>query len=160
MDPYMKVALDEALYGLRKKEGGPFGAVIVKDGEIIARGHNQVISSHDPTAHAEIVAIRAASSLLQRFDLSDCILYTTCEPCPMCFGAIHWAKIPLVIYGATRTDASEIGFDDNLIYEFLAGRATDDQLTLKQSDRDACLQVFKEYMADQTRVHYQLIVLI
>lgn len=150
----MRVALDEALNGLRMKEGGPFGAVIVKDGEIIARGHNQVISSHDPTAHAEIVAIRAASRLLQRFDLSDCILYTTCEPCPMCFGAIHWAKIPLVFYGATRTDASEIGFDDNLIYEFLAGRSQDDQLTLKQSNRDECLLAFKEYMLDQSRVHY------
>jgi guanine deaminase len=154
MDDYMKAAIDEAFIGISQKDGGPFGAVIVKDGEIIARGHNKVVSTHDPTAHAEIVAIREAASLLKRFDLSDCELITTCEPCPMCYSAIHWARIGRVVYGATRKDAAEIGFDDNLLYEFLSGKRVDNQLKLEQNSRAACLEVFDMYMKDSDRTPY------
>lgn len=154
MNIFMAEAIEEARRGIDLKEGGPFGAVVVRGGEIIARGHNRVVVSKDPTAHAEIVAIRNASVFLNSFDLSDCILYTTCEPCPMCYGAIHWARIPQVFYGATRQDAAKIGFDDNLLYEFLSGRITDTDLSLNQVSRDDCLVVFYEYEKDEERVPY------
>ena len=93
--------MEEALKGVRENHGGPFGAVIVKNGEIISKAHNEVIKNNDPTDHAEMMAIREASKKLERFDLSDCELYTSCEPCPMCFAAIHWAKIKKVYYGCT-----------------------------------------------------------
>jgi guanine deaminase len=112
MNPFMKVAFDEAEIGLKKNHGGPFGAVIVKDGKVIAKAHNEVLKTNDATAHAEITAIRIASKKLKRFDLSDCQVYSTCEPCPMCFSAMHWAKIRKLYYGCTRKDASDIGFDD------------------------------------------------
>ena len=137
----MKIAIIEAKKGIQNRDGGPFGAVIVKDGVVIARGHNRVVSTHDPTAHAEIVVIREASALLKRFDLSDCDLYTTCEPCPMCYSAVHWAKIKNLYYGATRQDAAAIGFDDQYLYEVLANERIDEQLALKQLDRDSCLEV-------------------
>ncbi len=154
MDAYMKAAIDEAYKGIGIKDGGPFGAVVVKDSKIIARGHNKVVSTHDPTAHAEIVAIREAAKVLMRFDLSDCELYTTCEPCPMCYSAIHWARIGRVIYGATRSDAAEIGFDDKLLYDFLSGNKEDTELSLEQHGRKECLQVFKEYEKDSDRTPY------
>ncbi len=119
----MRAAIEEAVYGVEKGEGGPFGAVIVKDGKILARAHNQVLLTHDPTAHAEVQAIRKASSLLGRFDLSDCVLYASCEPCPMCLGAIHWAKLRKVVYGATSYDAAEAGFDDSYVYDVIRGKA-------------------------------------
>jgi tRNA(Arg) A34 adenosine deaminase TadA len=97
--------------------GGPFGAVIVKNGEVIAEGFNQVTSCNDPTAHAEIVAIRNACQALNTFDLSGCVIYTSCEPCPMCLSAIYWARLDAIYYANTRQDAANIGFDDNLIYE-------------------------------------------
>ena len=100
-----------------ENQGGPFGAAIVKNGEVIAIGVNRVVPNSDPTAHAEIQAIRAAASKLNTFDLSDCEIYTSCEPCPMCLGAIYWAKIKTVYYANTRYDAANIGFDDNFIYE-------------------------------------------
>ncbi|MDT8903970.1 nucleoside deaminase [Anaeroselena agilis] len=122
-DEFMQTAIDEAVNGVGKGEGGPFGAVIVKDGKILVRAHNQVLLTHDPTAHAEVQAIRKASALLGRFDLSDCVLYASCEPCPMCLGAIHWAKLRKVVYGATRYDAANAGFDDSYIYEVIQGKA-------------------------------------
>lgn len=100
--------------------GGPFGAVIVLNGEIVGKGSNQVTNHNDPTAHAEVLAIRDACRRLKRFDLSDCVLYTSCEPCPMCMGAIYWARIPKVFYGNTRKDAASIGFDDDFIYRELS----------------------------------------
>ncbi len=150
----MKIAIIEAEKGIQNRDGGPFGAVIVKDGVVIARGHNRVVSTHDPTAHAEIVVIREASALLKRFDLSDCDLYTTCEPCPMCYSAVHWAKIKNLYYGATRQDAAAIGFDDQYLYEVLANERIDEQLALKQLDRDSCLEVFKTYENDVKRTAY------
>jgi guanine deaminase len=145
MDAFMKKAIEEAYIGIDSEDGVPFGAIIVKDGVVIATGHNEVVANHDPTAHAEIVAIRKACLLLERFDLSDCSLYTTCEPCPMCLGAILWAKIPTLYYGATRYDAAEIGFDDTLLYDIISGKSTSTDLELKLLDRAECLTVLRDY---------------
>src|SRR5512136_691190 len=112
MRKFMRMAIREAEKGMRRNEGGPFGAVIVKDGKVVARAHNRVIKTNDPTAHAEVVAIRKATAKLKRFDLSDCEIYASCEPCPMCFAAIHWAKMRTLYFGCSRKDAAAIGFDD------------------------------------------------
>lgn len=154
MNKFMKLALDEAFKGMRAEDGGPFGAAIVKDGKIIAIGHNEVIKTNDPTAHAEIVAIRKATKLLGRFDLSDCEIYSTCEPCPMCFSAIHWAKMKTLYYAATRYDAADIGFDDQYIYDVLEGKATKEQVTIIKIDRDESLGPFKEWTEKLDKVEY------
>lgn len=154
MEDFMQIAIIEAKKGIQNRDGGPFGAVIVKDGVVIAQGHNRVVSTYDPTAHAEIVVIREASALLQRFDLSDCELYTTCEPCPMCYSAVHWAKIKKLYYGATRQDAAAIGFDDQYLYEVLAKERIDEQLVLMPLKRDSCLEVFRAYLNDVERTAY------
>jgi len=122
MNRFMKEAFEEARKGIEAGDGGPFGAVIVKDGSIIARGHNEVVGSNDPTAHAEMVAIRKASVLLESFKLEGCILYATGEPCPMCFSAIQWAHIDKVYYCNTKEDAAKIGFDDRFITEIVRGQ--------------------------------------
>ncbi len=150
---YMKKAVEEALLGVTEGHGGPFGAVIVKDGEIISVGHNKVVLTNDPTAHAEVVAIRAASEKLGRFDLSDCTLYTTCEPCPMCYGAIHWSRINTVYYGATREDAAEVGFDDSLIYDIMSGKKKP-VIKMKQAYRDEAIKAFTAFKNKEDRVIY------
>ncbi len=114
---FVAQAVKEAMGGLLRKEGGPFGAVIVKDGLIIATGNNQVLLTMDPTAHAEVVAIRRACQVLGNYQLHDCILYASCEPCPMCLGAIYWSRPKKIIYSATRLDAARAGFDDSYIYD-------------------------------------------
>src|SRR5258706_6065734 len=119
-NPYMARAIELAIENVRSGRGGPFGAVIVKDDRILATGANQVTSTNDPTAHAEVVAIRAACAALGTFQLDGCDIYTTCEPCPMCFGAIYWARPRCVYYGATAADAAAAGFDDAFIYSQLA----------------------------------------
>ncbi len=154
MDAFMKKAIVEAYVGINSEDGGPFGAIIVKDGQVIATGHNEVVANQDPTAHAEIVAIRKACKILNRFDLSDCSLYTTCEPCPMCYGAIHWARIPVVRYGATRDDAADIGFDDRLLYDLLSGKRVDTYLDYQQSNRAECLVLFNDYLNDPNKTPY------
>lgn len=113
-----------------------------------------MIETNDPTAHAEIVAIREATKLLGRFDLSDCILYTTCEPCPMCYSAAHWAKIPLIYYGATQDDAKDIGFDDSYIYEVLQNKHSNEKMKICQIDRELCLEPFRKYEEDEERILY------
>lgn len=120
MNRWMKIAYDEAVTGMLANEGGPFGAVILKDAQVIAKAHNSVLLSNDPTAHAEMNAIREASTKLQSYDLSGCVLYTSCEPCPMCLGAIFWARISTVYYGASKEDAARGGFDDAKFYEMIA----------------------------------------
>jgi guanine deaminase len=150
----MQIALDEAYKGMRNNEGGPFGAVIVKDGKVIAQGHNEVIATNDPTAHAEVVAVRKAAKKLGRFDLSDCEIYSLCEPCPMCFAAVHWAKIKKLYYACTRQDAADIGFDDKFIYDVIKGVATRKQLTLVQIDRLEGLKPFEEWSSKTDRVQY------
>ena len=144
MNKYMEKAKENADKGIENKEGGPFGAVIIdKKGNIIANGNNKVLKYKDPTAHAEIVAIREACKVLNTNDLSECILYTSCEPCPMCLSAIIWANIKEVYYGCTKNDAADIGFRDNDIYEFIKGN--NNILKLKQIDRDECIETMKNY---------------
>jgi len=150
---FMKKAVREAFKGLRKNEGGPFGAVIIKDGKVIAKEHNRVLKTNDPTAHAEILAIRKASKKLKRFDLSDCEIYTSCEPCPMCLSAIYWAKIKKVYYGCTKEDAAGIGFDDKTIYDLIKG-VVEKKLEFVQVDREDCLKIFKEWASKSDKVNY------
>ncbi|MFW6137326.1 MAG: nucleoside deaminase [Candidatus Aminicenantaceae bacterium] len=142
---FMDAALKEARLGMDNNEGGPFGAVVVRKGIIIAKAHNQVIKSNDPTAHAEVLAIRKASQKLGRFDLSDCEIYSVSEPCPMCFAAIHWAKIKKICFGCSRKDAAEIGFDDEYIYDVIKGKASKPRVETFQIDRDKCLALFKKW---------------
>jgi len=154
MNEFMKRAVEEAYIGMRNDAGGPFGAVVVKDGKIIAIGHNEVIETNDPTAHAEIVAIRKATKILGRFDLSDCEIYSSCEPCPMCFSAIHWAKMKTLYFGANRHDAAKIGFDDQYIYDVIEGKATKEQVTVIKIDRDEALGPFQEWDSKMNKVEY------
>ena len=155
MNPFMKEAFSEAEKGSQGKEGGPFGAVICKDGRILARGHNEVLKTNDPTAHAEMVAIRRAAAALNRFDLSDCELYTSCEPCPMCLSAIYWSRIPVVYYGCNKKDAAAIGFDDDKIYDFLRDPAEQaNVLRLIPLDREECLPVFNVWREKQDKTMY------
>ena len=136
MNEYMKKAKENAEKGIVNKEGGPFGAVIIDEkGKIIANGNNKVLKNNDPTAHAEIVAIREACKNLNTNDLSNCTMYTSCEPCPMCLSAIIWANIKNVYYACSKKDAAEIGFRDDEIYEFIKGN--NKMISLKQIDRDA-----------------------
>lgn len=145
MNKFMEMAKNNADNGIIKKEGGPFGAVIIdKDGNIIANGNNQVLLKNDPTAHAEIVAIRNACKILNTYDLSDYILYTSCEPCPMCLSAIIWSNIKTVYYGCTKKDAGEIGFRDDIIYDYLSGK-NNDLINLQEMDRNECIKTFEEY---------------
>ena len=145
MNFYMKKAKQNAEEGIINKEGGPFGVVITdKDGNIISNGNNRVLRLKDPTAHAEIVAIREACKKLDTYDLSDYILYTTCEPCPMCLSAIIWANIKEVYYACTKEDAGKIGFRDDAIYDFIKGK-NNNLLNLRQMDRDECIKVFEKY---------------
>lgn len=132
----MQKAINEAVKGVNQGHGGPFGAVIVKDGKIISTSHNEVLKSNDPTAHAEINAIKKASKKLQTFDLSGCEIYTTCMPCPMCMGAIRWANISTIYYGATSEDANFIGFRDQVFYD-------EEHQNIKNIDRSECLKSFK-----------------
>ncbi len=148
MNIYMKKAKENAESGIEKREGGPFGVVITdKNGNIIANGNNKVLKEKDPTAHAEVVAIREACKKLNTYDLSDYILYTSCEPCPMCLSAIIWSNIKEVYYACTKEDAGEIGFRDDAIYDFIKGK-NEDLLNLKQIDRDECIKVFEKYKED------------
>jgi tRNA(Arg) A34 adenosine deaminase TadA len=119
-DELMRRAIALSLEKMRDGTGGPFGAVIARAGEIVAEGWNQVTTASDPTAHAEMVAIRRASAALGRFELSDCEIYTSCEPCPMCLGAIYWARLQRIWYGNDRHDAAAIGFDDEFLYREIA----------------------------------------
>ena len=117
MDKFIKIANEEALTGALANDGGPFGAVITKDGEVISRGHNEVLKTNDPTAHAEMVAIRRAAQALGSYDLSGCEIHSSCEPCPMCLGAVYWAHFDRLFYANTKSDAKKIGFDDSFIYD-------------------------------------------
>jgi len=154
MNEFMKIAIEEALHGMKNDEGGPFGAVVVRNGVVISRAHNEVVKTNDPTAHAEVVALRKASSALGRFDLSDCEIYSSCEPCPMCFSAIHWAKIKKLYYGSTREDAANIDFDDQYIYDVIKGTAKVLQVEVLQINREESLEPFKEWKSKMDRVQY------
>ena len=151
-EAFMQAALEEAYAGIKAGDGGPFGTVIVKDGEIVGRGHNRVVVNQDPTCHGEMEAIRDACKNLGTFDLSGCELYTTAEPCPMCLGATLWANIPVVYYGCTREDSDEIGFRDEVFYEYLAGE--NDLLTVSEFERESCLELFEAYTEIEGKTAY------
>ena len=150
----MGTAVEEAKIGVAAGHGGPFGAVIVHNGEVIARGHNRVIETNDPTAHAEICVIREASRRLGRFDLSDCEIYSSCEPCPMCFAAVHWAKMKKLYFGCTREDAADIDFDDQYIYDVINGKASIHQVDIERIDRSSCLEVFTLWREKEDKIQY------
>jgi guanine deaminase len=151
---FMREAIKEAEAGMRGGRGGPFGCVIVRKGEVIARGNNRVTSTNDPTAHAEVTAIRAACQALAKFSLEDCELYTSCEPCPMCLAAIYWARIPRIFYGNTRADAAAIGFDDDFIYQQIPLPPERRALDMQPLLRDETLVAFKEWGAKADKVRY------
>lgn len=134
--------------------GGPFGAVVVKDNQVIAKSANMVTISNDPTAHAEVAAIRLASQQLNTFDLSDCVIYTSCEPCPMCLSAIYWARISTIYYANTNLDAEQIGFSDKFIYEEIAKPMDQRQISIKQMMRTEAQQAFKLWERSAMREDY------
>ncbi len=150
MDSYMEKAYKNAIHGIEEKQGGPFGAVVVDShGTIVGNGNNRVFKNCDPTAHAEIVAIRDACQTLHTNDLSGCTLYTTCEPCPMCLSAIVWSNIKTFYFGCTRKDAANIGFRDDLLYEYLKNSQQHENLIQAiPLDRNACLGAFEKYVKD------------
>lgn len=152
MNKWMQIAFDEATEGVLQDEGGPFGAVIIKNDVVIAQAHNSVLLTQDPTAHAEVNAIRLASSKLHSFDLSGCVLYTTCMPCPMCLGAIMWARIECVYYGTREEDAAKIGFDDLNFYERLTHE--DKGLDMKQIDYEETLTLFDLWSQKEDKKRY------
>lgn len=150
----MKRAIALSLQGMQDRDGGPFGAVIVKDGEIIAEGNNQVTSQNDPTMHAEVVAIRCACEKLGTFDLTGCVLYTNCEPCPMCVGAVYWSHLDAVYYANTKEDAATIGFDDQFIYEELALDKAQRQLPMEQLLHDEAMEAFHAWEQKEDKIAY------
>ena len=150
----MQRAIDLAEKGIDSNSGGPFGAVVVKDGKIIAEGYNKVTSINDPTAHAEIVAIRDACQKLNSFQLNDCIIYTSCEPCPMCLGAIYWARPKKVFYACNRDDAAMIDFDDQFIYDELKIPIGQRQIQFKSIMRPEALTVFKKWNLKEDKTKY------
>jgi len=151
---FMQRAIALSRHSIESGLGGPFGAVVVKDGKIIATGHNQVTSTNDPTAHAAVMAIREACRVLRTFQLTGCEIYTSCEPCPMCLGAIYWARPERVYYGNSKADAAAIGFDDQFIYEELDRPLTQRSLPMVQLLQDEAITVFEEWVAKSDKVEY------
>ena len=151
---FMREAIQLSLEKMQAGFGGPFGAVVVKDGQIIARGFNQVTSTLDPTCHAEVDAIRKACQVLGTFQLDGCDLYTSCEPCPMCLGAIYWARPARVFYANTKADAAAIGFDDQFIYDELDKPLAERRLLMQQFLRDEALVSFQTWAAKEGRTDY------
>ena len=150
----MQMAIELSQYNVDKSLGGPFGAVIVKDGMVLARSANKVVALNDPTAHAEIASIRLACQELGTFTLEGCEIYTSCEPCPMCLGAIYWAGIDKVYYANTKTDAAAIGFNDHFIYEELELPMEKRKLSFIQLMRDDAIAVFKQWEATENKTDY------
>jgi guanine deaminase len=153
-EEFMRAAIRLSRAKMRANRGGPFGAVVVRNGEIIARGWNRVTSTNDPTAHAEVTAIRATCRKLKTFQLSDCELYTSCEPCPMCLAAIYWARFKNVYYANTRQDAAKVQFDDEWIYHEVAQPLAQRKIPMHQLLRDEALEVFAEWQAKPDKVRY------
>ncbi|HPB20512.1 MAG TPA: nucleoside deaminase [Bacteroidales bacterium] len=150
---FLKLAIELAKENV-KNGGGPFGAVIVKDGQIIAKGTNRVTSHNDPTAHAEIVAIRQACEKLNDFQLTDCIIYSSCEPCPMCLGAIYWARPKKLVFAADKFDAANAGFDDSMIYDEIQLPYSDRHLETINLRIDESLQPFELWMSENNKITY------
>jgi guanine deaminase len=151
---FMREAIRLSIRMMRQGKGGPFGAVVVRRGKIVGRGCNQVTSSNDPTAHAEVVAIRDACRRLRTFQLDDCELYTSCEPCPMCLAAIYWARLRRVFYGNTRKDAARIEFDDEFIYTEVSRPIAKRSLVMKPLLREEALTAFREWEQKADKILY------
>ena len=151
---FMQEAIALSRKNIREGKGGPFAAVVVKEGKIIARGTNLVTSTDDPTAHAEIVAIREACRTLETFQLTGCDIYTSCEPCPMCLGAIYWARPDNVFYANTHIDAANIGFDDFFIYKEIALPINERRIPMIQMMREEATIAFEEWQKSQDKIHY------
>lgn len=158
MNKYMEAAINLSKKNLKSHDGGPFGAVVVKNGKIIGRASNCVIKNNDPTAHAEIMAIRAACAKIKSYDLSGCELYTSCYPCPMCLSAIIWANIKTVYYGNTKKDAASIGFRDDFIYEYIktlaGGKSNAKVLKLKPLNRQEAIKAFDNFKKQKDKTIY------
>lgn len=152
-DKFMRLAIDLATENI-KNGGGPFGAVIVKDGEVVATGCNRVTASNDPTAHAEVNAIRAACKALDTFILKGCEIYSSCEPCPMCLGAIYWAHLDKLYYAGNKHDAADAGFDDSFIYKELELTPEDRRLKTEVLLEKEALRVFESWKAQEDKVEY------
>ena len=146
----IKIAEEKSKSGIN----GPFGAVVARGDEILGEGWNQVVENNDPTAHAEIVAIRNACSCKADFRLQECTIYCNCEPCPMCLSAIYWARIPEIVYACTRDDATDAGFDDALIYDELGSAWNDRSIKRIQAERETGKKVFQKWLANQDRINY------
>ena len=154
MHTFFQIACAEAEQGMQAGDGGPFGAVVVKDGKVIGKGHNRVLSSHDSTAHAEITAIRQAEQVENNHDLTGCEIYTTCYPCPMCLGAIMWARISRVYYGCTVEEAAAIGFDDKAFYEAFSSPDSNRYINMEHHDNPQCHSLFQKWLKLDNRVLY------
>jgi len=150
----MKEAVKDAIRGMNNNEGGPFGCIIVRDGEIIGRGNNKVTSTNDPTAHAEITAIREACINLKSFQLEGCDIYTSCEPCPMCLGAIYWARPDHVYYGNTHEDAANIGFDDAFIYKEIPLPYDKRSIPFEQIGHEIAIEAFQLWEEKEDKTEY------
>ncbi|MGC1414731.1 MAG: nucleoside deaminase [Candidatus Acidiferrum sp.] len=153
-NPFMARAIQLSIEGVQSGQGGPFGAVIVREGKIIAEGMNRVTSTNDPTAHAEVLAIRQACEKLRAFELKDCELYTSCEPCPMCLGAIYWARLSRIYFANTAEDAAKIGFDDSFIYEELKHPDARRRIPAIQIMREEALTGFAAWTAKTDKITY------
>jgi tRNA(Arg) A34 adenosine deaminase TadA len=151
---FMREAVKTALKGMMNNEGGPFGCIIVKDGIIIGRGNNKVTSTKDPTAHAEVTAIREACKNLDSFQLEGCEIYASCEPCPMCLGAIYWARPDKVYYGSNQIDAANIGFDDAFIYKEIPLPYSERSIPFEQIGRDIAIEAFRKWSEKEDKTEY------
>ena len=151
---FMKKAVRLSIANVEKGKGGPFGAVVVKDGKVIARGANNVTLTNDPTAHAEVVAIRKACKVLKTYQLTGCENYTSCEPCPMCLAAIYWARPDKIFYASTKEDAAAAGFDDKLIYEEIAKPISERKIFTQQLLRDEALEAFRKWETSPLKIEY------
>lgn len=151
---FIQKAIELSIDNVKSGKGGPFGAVVVKDGKIIAQGTNSVTSTNDPTAHAEVMAIREACKVLGSFQLDGCDIYTSCEPCPMCLGAIYWARPNKVYYANTKKDAADINFDDDFIYKEIAKPLNERNLQFIQLSRTEALEAFKLWATKQDKIDY------
>ena len=153
-NPFMARAIQLSIEGVRSGRGGPFGAVVVRAGKIVAEGQNQVTSTNDPTAHAEVLAIRQACASLSVFQLTDCELYTSCEPCPMCLGAIYWARLSRIYFANTAEDAAQVGFDDSLLYSELKKPHLQRRIPAIQMMREEALLGFAAWAAKADKIAY------
>lgn len=153
-EKFMMEAIQLSYKGMTENKGGPFGCVIVKGNEIVGRGNNQVTSSNDPTAHAEVVAIRDACKNLNSFQLEDCEVYTSCEPCPMCLGAIYWARPKIIYFANNREDAATIGFDDSMIYNEMSASIAERKIPIISLGRNEALKIFNAWQEKKDKIDY------